>query len=201
MTNNFQFISEPHSYILKGKSLPHPTGIIKHFGMINYDAVNQGLLDYSAVKGQSIHQTTMALDKGELDMLTLNPVMYPYLEAWSDFTTDYKVEAIEHEYCNYSEKYGFGYTIDLIAKITNRAGTLIAIIDKKSGTVENEKAWRIQTALYQIGWNERNPDKKALLRLVVRLDDTGKYNPIPYTEKIDLNVALSALQVYNFINS
>jgi hypothetical protein len=195
--DRFEFESDTHKYFLDGKPIPHPTGILAGLGITDLSMVRSELLEWKANFGVSAHEVTSKWDQGTLDVTTLNPLLLKRLEWWIKFKDDFGIEPIVIEYCSYSSKYKFGFTIDRVARITKgKYKDKIAIIDIKTGSYIRGVA--LQTAFYKIGWNELGTHK-ATLRMCVQLFDT-EYKAHFYTDSSDERIALCALSVFNYKN-
>jgi len=186
-------LDDNHKYWLKGQQIPGVTEVLSDLGITDLSMVRKEILEHKAASGVSLHEITSKWDQGILDITALNPVHLPNFEAYVKFEDDFGIEMIATEYCSYSSKWKYGFTIDLIARITKgKYAGKVAIIDKKSGTYLN--GVRYQLGAYQEGWNDLETEK-ASVRLCVQLID-GKYKVYPFTGKSDGREFLALLEAY-----
>lgn len=106
------FDEASHTYTLSGfgVALPSVTGILKAEGFIDgrfYD-------EYSRDRGSLVHLATHYDDMGELDEVSLDPVIVPYVEAWRKFKRESGFVVEESEIPMVSLTHGYAGKPDTI---------------------------------------------------------------------------------------
>jgi hypothetical protein len=175
------FDPEKHLYTLDGQDLPSVTQILTATGFINtqfYDA-------WSRDKGSMVHLVCHLDDTGELDEESLDQILIPYLDAYRQFKEHTGFIASASEVPLASERYRFAGTPDKIGSFKDGE---CCLIDIKSGNAEPWAA--LQTALYVV--LKDSPYK----RYVLKLTGEGKYKLIPFNDRQDRQIALSAVSCY-----
>ena len=116
-----EFIADGHIYTDApvdgvGRVYPSVTTILKAEGFINtayYD-------DWSRDRGSMIHLATAYDDAGELDEENLDPVIFPYLEAWRKFRKESGFVPEQIEPPMMSTAYKYAGTPDRIGDLPGR---------------------------------------------------------------------------------
>lgn len=176
------FDKERHVYSVNGRVLPSVTGILKAEGFID----DTWFTEDARLRGTYVHLACHLYDMGTLDENELDPALRPYLNGYIRFKADTGFEVVESEVPRYHEQYLFAGTPDKIG-VMAKADTLI---DLKSGLVSPWTA--LQTAAYELTLD------RPMKRFGVQLTDDGKYKMIPFQDRTDRNIFLSALAVHNW---
>jgi hypothetical protein len=200
--NKLTFNKETHEYFFNGAKLPSVTHILQDAGIIDLSGIPFSRLEAAREFGSAVHLACQLYDEDNLNEKTLDHNLRPYLDAWVKFEKDTGFEIIEFEedtgfviienenpIC--SPKYRFAGTPDRVGRLD-----CLTIVDIKS-TAELSPAIGIQTAGYQIAWNETH-EEKVKKRIAVLLQPDGKYKIESYKDKNDTNVFLAALSVFNW---
>ena len=190
MNNELTFTDELHEYKLDGIVIPSVTQVIEKSSLVNLDWVSPELLEQKADLGAKVHSTTEFYDKSTLDLENLHPLLSKYLDQWIKFRHDYEFEPTEIELRLAHPLYRFAGTIDRVGYIKDE----LTLLDIKSGTIQ--KAYAIQTAGYELLYNQANK-KKIKRRLAVYLSEND-YKVKEYKDKNDANVFLAALTIHNY---
>lgn len=175
------FDPEKHTYALDGQVLPSVTQILTALNFIDarwYD-------EWSRDKGTLVHLVCHLDDTGELDDDTVDPVLVPYLDAYRQFKAQSGFIASASEVPLASAKYRYAGTPDKIGSFKDAE---CVIIDIKSGNVEPWAA--IQLSMYQI--LKDSPYNRYALKLM----KDGKYKLIPFKDRQDKQISLSAVACY-----
>lgn len=183
-----------HIYRLDGVTIPSVTQVIQEAGLIDLSGIDDGLLNYKSDLGQKIHLATELYDKNNLDMDGLHPTLRLYLDAWIKFRKDYNFIPVEIELQLFHKLYKFAGRIDRVGYI----GKDSSLVDIKSGSYQ--KAHAIQTAGYELLYNQDKKADKTKKRFVVYLNETG-YKIEENKNQDDRNVFLSALTITNYLRS
>lgn len=184
-----EFDEKSHTYRKDGIIRPSVTQILQELGLSDYSAVPKEILDRSANFGTAVHKTTELFDNKNLDFKSVDAPIVPYLDGWTKFCDDYKIDFIAVEKRFYCEKYGYCGTIDRIV-YSKKTGQKI-LIDIKT-TTSISPVVNLQTAGYAVGINEPN-----ITRWAVKLYDRG-YNIYPCRNTADTAFWLSALNVWKW---
>jgi len=187
-----KFSKTSHTYTNDGLVVPSVTQVISGVGLTNFGGISPDILQRAADFGTAVHRGCHLDDLGDLDELSLDPNLKPYLEAWRSFRGGMIFEAIEQPL--FHSGYGFCGTPDRIAKYysTAHGKGMPAIIDLKTGTTVYPST-AIQLAGYAI-----LADIPTARRLAVQLLPTGKFKVTEYTDRKDREIFLAALAVYKW---
>ena len=122
------------------------TEILQDNKISDFSKVNPLVLSQAQEFGKNVHLACKLYDEHNLNMLTLDPELLPYLEGWMMFLADYRIkEFLNIEVTLYS-KLGFQGTPDRIYKVNIR---YIDIYDIKTAE-EKYPASKIQLAGYEV---------------------------------------------------
>ncbi|MBT9166899.1 MAG: hypothetical protein DDT19_00223 [Syntrophomonadaceae bacterium] len=187
------FSPETHEYKKDGLVIPSVTQIIADAGLAgDFSFVPSEVLEKKREVGKIVHLACVLYEQKKLDEDRLNPVLAGYLESWKKFVkiSGYVSEEVEKIY--YSERYHFAGTIDTVG-IKGKGKTIIEI---KTGT--KKMSDQIQTAGYELLYNENNKDK-VKKRLAVYLKENGDIPTVQeHKDKTDSPVFLACLTLMNF---
>lgn len=186
-------IDNNHIYRYNGTVVPGVSQILQKAGIVDLSAIPADRLAAAQEFGTAVHIACELHDKGTLDEAILDPQLKPYLDGWKLFRQEHSFQPEKIEEKLYSKIYRFAGTIDRIGKC--RIDDSLVIVDIKSGIVTPSIA--IQLAAYELLVREHTGGKKTK-RLVIFLNNTGTYKMQLYKDKIDTNIFLSALCIYNF---
>ena len=181
VTNNHIYIDTD-----TGKHYPSVTTILTDLGF--YGKASQYFTEESRQRGTFVHKLVNLHLNDDLEEATLDPQLKPYLSSWIKFESDSGLALIDSEVYLINDIYGFGGTYDLRAIINDE----LSLIDIKTGAV-NKKATGPQLAGYEILIGKRC--KRYALHLT-----PDKANLIPFTDRTDRNVFLSAVTCWKHIN-
>lgn len=200
--SQLQFIEEGHIYKLGDMVLPSNTQLLKGAGLID----DRFYTDAGRERGTGVHTACWYLDEGDLDWETVPAEWVPYVEAFGQFKAQTGFKTDFNELAVWS-KAGFATRLDMMGILNGRR----ALIDIKTGQVQ--KWVGLQLAGQQIAVNERiqaqdepwtadleyvsgHPYPEA--RFALRLDKTGKYKLIPFTNPADLDVFLGVVHLHHW---
>lgn len=175
-------LDENHVYHDESGPVPGVTGILKEAGLID----DRWFDEYSRERGTLVHRATAMWDAGTLDVEALDPVLAPYVRAWSQFKMDsgFTSDLIEHIVYNPIHRYAG--TLDRRGYLDSQA----TIVDIKTGVAQPWAA--LQTAAYAGTFDI--PHKRA----TVELCPDCTYKLTMHTDRNDIRVFLSALAVTNW---
>jgi len=179
---DFIYNDPQHLYTLDGRPLPSTTGILKAEGFID----DAWFTEDARLRGTYVHLACHLYDKGTLDIDTLDDALRPYLDGYIRFKEETGFQVIESEIPHYHPQYLYAGTPDKIGMM-NGTDTLV---DLKSGIIQPWCA--LQTASYEMFFN------RPMKRFGVQLTDDGKYKIVPFPDRTDRNIFLSALAIHNW---
>jgi hypothetical protein len=178
--NSLTFDEATHTYSVNGRRLMSVTQVLALV-----DDRHKGDPFYLQ-RGRFVHQACEYLDRDELDEDSVDPIIYPYLEAYKKFReeTGFKPDLIE---CRlYHPTYAYAGTLDRIGDLNGNH----VLIDLKSGA--KARVDELQLAAYlELARANSIPVKKSF-DLYLRDDGTYKLEPVENV-KLLLPVFLSIL--------
>lgn len=187
------FNEELHQYTDNGIVIPSVTQILQFAGLTpDFSMVNPADLEWKANLGTQVHAATALDDEDNLG--GYDPQIDGYMQAWRKFKTECNFLPLVSEQRVYSKKYGYAGTLDRIGKL----GGADVLLDIKTATVVDLMCVGPQTAAYEAASNEQNKSKTKYKRYAVKLTLDGKYKLIACDNKMDIQVFLSALNIYNW---
>lgn len=183
--NKFSYDDKEHIYHLNGKIIPSCTQILREEGISNYDFCDESDLMF----GKAGHKITELWDKCNLDIETVDEMLYPYLLGYQKFLKDFKVSVLPEwiEKPAYSLKFEYGVTPDRVAMVN---GKLSVYEIKFSSSLSKSTA--IQTAAQKIAVEEQSKLKikqRIGLRLAPNSYDISFYNK-PTDERVFLSAVI-----------
>jgi hypothetical protein len=189
---SFSFDPEKHEYRLNGVALPSVTTVLKGTGMIDYSMIPQDILQAAAHRGTAVHRALHYYDDGELDEVTLDPMIVPYVEAGKRFYAESRFEVAYVEQRVVDTTHWYAGTLD-------RTGTFpdgsVAVLDWKTGILVPGHG--LQLAAYANCLEH----PRRYRRIAVQLRDDGSYQihefPMKDFER-DIRLFLSALACWQW---
>ena len=140
--------------------------------------------DYSRTRGSYIHTAIHLFDIGDLDEENLDPVIFPYLNAWKKFLSESKFKVVDSEVRLNNEMYQLTGKPDKVGVLNNSP----TIVDAKSGVIMPYVS--LQLAFYEL--LKGSPHK----RVAIQLKPDGKYSLKEFKDRSDRGTVLSILNVY-----
>lgn len=190
-----KFDEKMHRYFLGGRAVFSVTKILDLVGITDFSLVNRDILDRACNFGAATHKATFLWDRGTLDQSSLDASLAPYLDAWKNFKAAEIKELLELEAPIWSKRFGFAGTPDRIAIDTRGR---LTIVDIKTST-SMSRAVKLQTAGYQIGWEELESPKKIQRRVGVLLRDDGSYLTEDFNDRSDRDDFVACVRVAAFM--
>lgn len=188
-----QFDEPTHRYFVGGRASLSVTKILDLASITDFSSVNKDLLDRASKFGQAVHRGTELHDLGTLDISSLDAPLVPYLEAWKKFCAAEISEFIEIEQPVWSKRFGFAGTPDRVGLDKKRRLILPDIKSSKALSV----SVKLQTAGYQIAWEECEGQKIAR-RVGVVLQEDGNYYAEEFTDRNDKDDFIACSRVAAF---
>lgn len=173
----FFFDEENHRFLVAGERWPSITQTLAEEGFID----TRWFTKVSRDRGNHIHRIIHWHLTGELDEDSIDPLLWPYFEAWLRFERDTGFQSTETETPRISELYRFGGIPDSIGLLNGQE----VILERKSGAAPRWVA--LQLAAQEILC------ERPLPRFALRLKQNGQYDLKQYQDRRDRGVFLSAL--------
>lgn len=184
--SELEFDPELHRYYLDGRIVPSVTGVLKAASLID----DQWFDDWSRDRGSAVHQICQYLDEGDLDIKTVDPRLFGYLDAYKKFRREvqFDIQGIELKVA--SAIYGYAGTLDRWGFAGNG---LPILVDIKTGALSPPVG--IQLTGYQLALLEwYNIHCFKLFGL--QLKEDGTYKMKEY--KADMKTWQAALIIRNW---
>lgn len=185
---------ENHEYRVDNVVKISVTQLLEENGLSDFSMVNPEVLRRAMNFGKVAHYACGLFDKGmfiELEKLYKyipeNKSLIPFVNAWSKYIEEKKVEIIEIEKPYYSKVWDYCGQPDRIVK---ENGVLVLPDIKTVATLQ--KAVGLQLTGYKMLWEENNKQKIKKI-VAVQLLDNGDYKRVVY--KPNENVFKSMLTV------
>ena len=185
-----EFDELTHTYRMSGVVVPSVTQVLADVRLIDLSMVPEHFLEKACEFGGIVHKATEYHDTGVLDETSIDDAVRGHVSGWAKFILDHSVQIFDIEMRVFSKKFKFAGTLDRIAMINDR----LCVIDLKSGS--KQKAYACQTAAYAFAYNEMTGEK-IRDRYCVYLSE-GTYKLEKHTDKLDENMFLNALSLYNY---
>lgn len=187
------FDAATHTYTVAGERWPSVTQVLSL--LEDWSAVPEHVREAAKERGRCVHEA-IALDvRGQLDWVSLDDVLVPYLEGWQRFVADSGVVIVASEFRVAHPELRVAGTLDLDVVLSGCHGQ----IDIKSGWVPHTVGY--QTAGYEglrarmLGLPKPDPRRKRwCLQLNPKLSRGYKLHPL--TDKNDWNSFVSCLNTW-----
>ena len=184
------FDSGAHTYELNGVHVPSVTQVLSPYTGLEF--VDPDVLQRAAQFGNHVHDACHLFNIDELDWMTLDDALTPYVRAWADFLEDSGAVVIKSEHRVYSERHKFAGTLDVLVDWKRRT----RLIDLKS-TASVPKTVGPQTAAYAEAHTEMT-GQYVSDRYCLHLKPDGKYKAHKLDDRRDWTIFQSCLNVYNW---
>jgi len=189
------FSEQEHKYQLDGKPVPCVSDILQDCGITDFSKVHKKVLDFAQKRGKAIHKACHLHDIGDLDTLSMDKRIEPYLDAWIKFKHDTGFMVKHSELIVGSKIFYFAGRLDKLGTLESKN----TLIDVKSGPILPGVA--IQLSAYELAYNEDKTFREKIRRReAVQLKDDGTwaYGPNDLFGPTDRSIFLAALSIFNF---
>lgn len=190
MFPSIDFDEPTHTYTVSGLRYPSVTEVV---GMLRPESgAPQKLLEYKRQLGKAVHKAIELMERGTLNVDTVDPAIVPFVGAWSKFKAETDFSVLHSEMIVYSKKIRVAGTLDL----TGMRGKFIELLDLKAVWEMGDET-AIQTAGYAMLYQEMTGvkvDRRGGLQLLAN----GNYSYYPYKDVNDKNVFMACLSVHNW---
>lgn len=179
-----------HEYTIEGRVVPGVTEILGDTGLREpfFDA------EWAADKGTKIHLACHFHNKGTLFWESVDPLIYPYVEAYLRFKRECHVDVIFSEKIFFHETLLYGTTIDTMVKLDFMSERVRAIVEIKSG--QPQPSDRLQTAGQILAVRTHPGLWSVKRRFVLYLKENGTYILVEHVDPDDMLDFEAACRVY-----
>lgn len=181
------YIPDPHSYTHGGQPIDGLTKILEAEGFKRGDILYSG-------KGSNIHLLCQLHDEGDLDDSSVSPKYRGYLDAWLEYSLQYKVKHRMIEKPVHSHPHSFATTPDRVGEDRDFPDVITEIKTFEDGW------FGIQTAAQSLSLYDENPlvPWHAYRRRAVILKPNGKFKIDPHNEMKHHQVAQAMFLNYHW---
>ena len=192
MKTEFSFDAGSHTYRLNGNVIPHPTGLLQEFGLIDFSKVPPDRLEYKRVLGMAVDYACDLWERDNLDESSLDKRILGYFCAYRKWReiSDFEIDLDKSMKPMVSKKWRFAGTNDLVGTLNGEH----VIIDRKATWALYPSA-SIQLVAYKILVEENYPGIKIKGRYALQLKDSGGYEFKEYNDPTDLNTFRACLHL------
>jgi hypothetical protein len=190
---NLTYNDERHEYRVDGAIIPSVTQVLAAEGFIDTTFMNEE----GRERGKMVHLANKYFLEDRLDMGTLDPRIFSYVDGTRAFVNDmgYEPQIIEKPMAH--PIYLYGMTLDTIGTV-RQFGDELVLIDWKTGA--KDLATVIQMAAYVEGLRANGIEVKHIYIIYLKNDGTYKPELVKVTRK-EINVFLYALTCMNWKNN
>lgn len=185
---DIQFDADRHEYRVAGTRWPGVTQILQPLQEL--EGIPRPVLEAAAAFGRNVHAACHLHNLGILDEDTLDAALLPYVQAWRLFLRDTGAIVVASELMVAHPRLQYCGTLDTICLIRGKR----ELVDIKS-TAVMPRTVGAQTAAYAEAY------EPGIRRRAVQLKPDGTYRSEVLTARADLNLFLSALNVWRFLNA
>lgn len=196
MADGLTFEPEGHVYKLGTRVVPSVTQILGPLSAREYRFVDKSTMEAAAALGTAVHKMIELDVADDLDVASLSEPLLPYFAAWRNFRNLSGFECCMSEQRVHSAKYGYAGTLDLAGELNNRP----TIIDAKR-TAQVPRTAGPQTSAYRQALSEAGSEYANADRYALHLRVDGSWRLVPFVDKNDLRVFLSALTLHHWENN
>jgi hypothetical protein len=185
-----------------GVVVPGVTSILKAVGVaVDFDELRAmsarigAAVDLKREIGHALHADAHAFDDDDLDWLTVDPRVEPYLRAWATFRENSGIRPATRERLVYSSVHGYAGTLDGIFRTPDDR---LVLIDIKTGDPDHSGC-QYQTAAYHAAYVAEHPGQAITERWGVQLipDRRVPYSVRRYTDWRDFSTFCAFLTTYH----
>jgi len=190
-----KYIDETHTYYLEGMQVPSVSQILKSY--YNF-SIPFSELEVAAKWGTAVHEHLAAYVQKILDIKKIDKRITGYLEKFDKLLNETQLKIIEIEKIVASKKWKYAGRIDYVC--LNNKGEY-CIVDIKTGMLNgrSEKIAGLQLGGYSIALKEMLKIRKINIYVFNITFDIAKV--VRYDTKINENLFLQALSLYNLLNN
>lgn len=171
----------------RGKRVLSVTQVFQMIGLVNYDGIQQEVLERKSRLGVAVHKAVEFLTENALDWDTVDDQAMPYVVAAEAWMKQMQFVSIERETQGLHALNGmqYGYQYDHRGRMTFRGRMREVILDLKT-CVKESPTWGLQTAAYALA-APRLPAGQRYLRAVLQMKPDGGMKTFYYEDAQDEN--------------
>lgn len=189
------FDEAAHRYFWCGEPVPNVTGILKP--LTDYSHIPAEALENARLEGVAVHKMVELDCKGDLDTDTLPGWMEGHWQAWQKFKRESGFECHSSEQRLYHTAVRYAGTCDLVGKTPRMKNVRgLSLIDIKRSFYAG-RAIGVQLMAYATAW-EAEGRPPIHNRFALRLDKSGDYRLMPFTDREDWSVFLACLTLHRY---
>lgn len=194
MGNALAFDQESHTYRLDGQPVPGVTSVLQLLN--DFEGVPFHLLEAARKFGSHVHEACALMVRSQLNWTSLDPDLYPYVDAARRFIVESGVVVLASELRVAHAGLKYAGTLDLVARWKG----LNAVVDFKSG--QFPRSVGPQTAAYAGAYSEQT-GIRVPRRYCVQLnpDLPNGYKVHALTNSADWSIFVSCLNVHRWKNA
>jgi len=175
-TPGLSFDEASHTYRFKGRDVPSVTQVLEDNRLrADLSAIPAGVLERARQRGLAVHLATHFDDEGTLDERTVDPVIWPYVQAWRAFKIARHVEIVEMERRMVHSTLGYAGTLDRVLRADVGRRKALVLADIKTG---DQSGVGFQLAAYQELYRNACGESVVMQRWSIVLHPERR---IPYT--------------------
>jgi hypothetical protein len=182
-TPGFAYDEVTQRPMVNGRRVLGLTDVLKFCGIMEGQMWGS---DHDLWMGQCRHAAVELWVKGTLDLSTVHPEIMPSIEAFLDFQQHTGFRPTHSEYKVWNPIYQVATRIDLMGELPDGVEV---IIELKSGACAKPTA--IQTA----GQDSLLGAQRTRQRFGLSIPKTGKPKVVPYTDRDDYSIWISAMNI------
>jgi hypothetical protein len=193
------FDEPSHTYTLNGRRVPSVTQVLDPLQML--DGIPWDVLEAARVFGNHVHTACHLYNLGVLDWDSLDPVLLPYIRAYTKFLTDTGFIVVTSEERVASVKCLYAGTLDLRGLLPIGKKRYRCIADIKS-TAALPRTVGPQTAAYEAAFTEGSGEKNDRRYCLHLKPDEYKFVHLKDGPAVqDFTMFVSALNVWRWRNA
>jgi hypothetical protein len=197
ISEKLTFDQEKHEYFYEGKKVPGVTRLLQDYGLIDFTGVPKERLEFKSALGTAVHYAISLHNQDDLDEDSMSEEIKPYFLAYKKFCEVHKYEATHTELRLYSKKWRFAGTMDSQGLFNYKGKEVESIIDWKC-VYKGYPSANIQTAAYELLFNENFPEVKSKKRFNLILKPTANYEIVECADPGDRNIFLACLTLHHW---
>lgn len=182
-----EFDAASHTYHVNGRRVPSVTEVLSP--LEDFSRVPRDVLEAAREFGSHVHEACDLYNRGELDWLSLDPSLAPYVEGWRQFLEETGAVVIASEFRVAHDQLGYAGSPDVLVQMHDK----LWIPDIKSTAIVPSTVG-YQTAAYAKAYHRMTGQEPK--RCCVLLTGDGRYKLHTRKEPSDWEMFVSALNVY-----
>lgn len=180
------FNDDLHQYTYEGVIVPSVTQVLKSAGLYpDFSVIPPNVLEWKRNLGTQVHAATELDDMDNLG--DYDQQISGYIDSWRKFKTDTGFKPVNIEQRVFHKQYRYAGTLDRTGVLDSKD----VLVDIKTGEIDLVVVGP-QTAAYAQACGFKGK------RYAIRLLPDGKYKLVSCTNKMDFQVFLNALNLYNW---